>query len=781
MFKIRYCLCFLCFVFFIFSYKFFIFQEVPISSDTISGMYHPFIDSYKHKTGSMMPVKNFLITDPVRQTYVWKKLSIDLIKQGKLPFWNPYNFSGSPLMANWQSGAFYPANLLFLFFSFNYAWGIFILLQLFLSSFFTFLFLKNKKLSSFSSFLGAISFSFSGFMIAWLEWGNIGHTVLYLPLILYFVDRYFDKKKKAGGDFFNKHAFLIFLSLFLSFLAGHPQSFFYVVLASFFYSLWSLFLLKKKERLRSLKALLLPTIFFAFFIFPLIIPGIKYITLSARSIDISNVLSKDDWFLPAKHLLQFFVPDFFGHPSTLNYWGTWNYGEFIGYVGVMPLFLAMFSIFNLSSSKKQFGKKFLFWPVLFFLGLLIALKNPISDLPFLLKIPVLSTFQPSRLIFLISFSLSVLSAFGLEIILKKGLKKKHLVSMLLFFFVYVFLWLLVFLSKTGKINLIPASNFIVVVRNLILPSALAILILFDFIFFYFLNKKYGNKIKPVFIFKYGLAVFLLFFTSFDLLRFAWKFIPFNKEDTIFPETKIINVLKKDPEVFRILSTDRRIMPPNFATFYRLQDVSGYDPLYLQHYANFVLANENNSPELKKHSFNRIITPHNIDSKVFPLFNVKYILSLSKQDGSFLNLVDREGETYLYQNSNYLQRAFLVYKVSEFSSQKELLNGLFEDGFSLQDKALVYNSEAKENKKDVLMSKISEGDSVKIENYSENEISLKSKTKNDAFLVLLDSYYPSWKVRIDGVNSKIWQTNYSFRGVFVPAGEHMIKFLINNFL
>jgi len=37
----------------------------------------------------------------------------------------------------------------------------------------------------------------------------------------------------------------------------------------------------------------------------------------------------------------------------------------------------------------------------------------------------------------------------------------------------------------------------------------------------------------------------------------------------------IQNIKKDKELFRIMSTDRRIMPPNFASFYKLQDVSGY--------------------------------------------------------------------------------------------------------------------------------------------------------------------------------------------------------------
>ncbi len=54
-------------------------------------------------------------SDFVLQFYPWKKFVFDhLQSQGSLPFWNPYLFSGSPLIPNIQVSLFYPLGFLVL-------------------------------------------------------------------------------------------------------------------------------------------------------------------------------------------------------------------------------------------------------------------------------------------------------------------------------------------------------------------------------------------------------------------------------------------------------------------------------------------------------------------------------------------------------------------------------------------------------------------------------------------------------------------------------------------
>ncbi|MBI4092233.1 MAG: hypothetical protein HY427_03455, partial [Candidatus Levybacteria bacterium] len=173
----------------VFFWQVFLKGLLPVPSDTIVGLYHPFLDLYAEISPAGVPFKNFLITDPVRQIIPWKELSVDLLSRPELPLWNPYEMAGKPHLANFQSGVFYPLNIILFVKPFYISWTVFVILQTVLVALFMFLYLRNLRLDIRASIFGAITFSFSGFSIAWLEWGNIVHTALWLPLILLSIDK----------------------------------------------------------------------------------------------------------------------------------------------------------------------------------------------------------------------------------------------------------------------------------------------------------------------------------------------------------------------------------------------------------------------------------------------------------------------------------------------------------------------------------------------------------------------------------------------------------------
>ena len=55
------------------------------------------------------------------------------------------------------------------------------------------------------------------------------------------------------------------------------------------------------------------------------------------------------------------------------------------------------------------------------------------------------------------------------------------------------------------------------------------------------------------------------------------------------------------------------------------------------------------------------------------------------------------------------------------------------------------------------------------------VELSTTTSAPALLVLRDTYYRGWRAAVDGVEVPIWRTDYLFRGVEVPAGEHTVRF------
>lgn len=63
----------------------------------------------------------------------------------------------------------------------------------------------------------------------------------------------------------------------------------------------------------------------------------------------------------------------------------------------------------------------------------------------------------------------------------------------------------------------------------------------------------------------------------------------------------------------------------------------------------------------------------------------------------------------------------------------------------------------------------------VRSLTDNVMEVEMDTPGPAFLVTSDVYYPGWHATVDGVPTRIYQTNYALRGVVVPAGKHLVRF------
>ena len=485
------------------------------------------------------------------------------------------------------------------------------------------------------------------------------------------------------------------------------------------------------------------------------IPTLQFILLSARNVD-QIAWTKEGWFIPMSHLIQFVVPDFFGNPTTLNYWGLWNYGEFIGYVGIVPLIMAIFALFF------RHDKKTIFFGTIFFVSLIFALPTFLGRLPYILQIPFLSTAQPTRLLFIIDFSLAVLAAFGFDYFIRA--KKKGIIYPLIFIaFILTSLWIFT-LSGKNIFPLILEESILVAKRNLMLPTMLFSVFVLLTIPLYFFKKQKQIVIIVCFI--------IVGVTMFDLIRFADKFTPFTDQKYLFPQTKVTSFLQKNIGYYRFMTTDSRIFPPNFSAIYKLQSADGYDPLYLKRYAELIAASERGEPNISPpFGFNRIITPHNYNSKIIDLLGVKYILSLSDLNSSKLKKVFQEGQTIIYENENVLSRVFFVEQIVLTDNNEAAINKMFESNFNPRKTAIVERSRGV----NIVPPRRCTACQARILTHQDSKIAIKTENDVDGFLVLTDSFYPTWNALIDGRKTEIFLTDYNFRGIIVPQGKHTIVF------
>ena len=539
--------------------------KIPIPGDLILGLYHPWRDvSFDGFSPEHFPAKNPLIVDPVVQTYPWKSLVIENLKSKNLPLWNPYSFSGQPLLANVQSSAFSILNILFFVLPFKIAWALYIILPPIISSIFIYLLLRELGLSKMASSFGAFVLPFTGYFITWLEWGNMIATAMWLPALLLSI-------KKIFSQISIRWFLLMVLATNQTLLAGSWQTAFYVYLATFLYLLFT-FLKEKKPR--SLLWVIFALLIGILIASPQILPTLEFINYSSRDVDLGYFKGRQDWFLPYQNLIQLIAPDYFGNPSTYNYWGVWNYLEFSSFIGIIPLCLALFSLKNVNNESKYF----------IFLGtisLLLALKNPISQLPYTLDLPLLSTMQPSRIIFLLVFSFAALSAFGLEKFINAKPSKKLLILPLAILCLLITVLVLTFLFKDIFPQLNGQNTQNIAMRNLVLPILTAISLIVIFIF------KVLNLSPKIVI----AAIVLV--TVFELFRFGYKFNSFSKFSWIFPQTETISFLQNQPRPFRVMILDRRIFEGNTSSVYHLEQVGGYDPLFLKDYAKLVSSWDSN--------------------------------------------------------------------------------------------------------------------------------------------------------------------------------------------
>lgn len=711
---------------------------IPVPADTIIGLYHPYRDLYSNDYPNGIPYKNFLITDPVRQQYPWKNLVAENIKEANIPTWNPYSFSGAPFVANFQSSFFYPLNIIFLLSNFTNAWTIFIILQPILAWLFLYLYLRNIKIDKYSSFLGGLIFAFSGFFVTWLEWGNVLHTALWIPLILLSIDKILILNKEKIKNIIPWITILTF-SISSSFLAGHLQTFFYSILLALIYFILRTYQFRK---LTGSALVLISFLISLVIVLPQLLSTTRFINLSARGVD-QNFLT-EGWFIPWQHLIQIFSPDFFGNPTTLNYWGAWNYGELTIYAGIVSITLVFFALLF------RRDKKTIFFGSVLMISLIFSLPTLFARLPYILEIPFLSSSQPTRLIFLTNFSMSVLAALGLSY-LQKSTKVREIgipiiIVSLILFSLYIF-------TLVGNRFGFEILNLEIARRNLVLP-----VIIFLFSSSLFLGLVKTNKKKLI-------LIFILVLMVFDLFRFSWKFNTFTEKKYLYPKTESLIYIQKNLGNYRIGAADDRILPPNFNLIYKISSVDGYDPLYLTRYGEFISAINRNQPDISTpFGFNRIVRLKNFDSNLIDLLGVKYVLSFSELSSPKFNLVFEEGQTKIYENINVLPKAFFVKEIIKTSTKQETISVMF-DNFDSSTTAVVeeYNKN----------NKLGMGRVMNLD-YSDNRIEIKVENETDGFLVINDSYYPGWSANMDGsVPLKIYRTNYNFRGILIPKGVHEI--------
>ncbi len=744
------------FIVFGFFYKTVLNKQVPFPGDLLVAEYNPW-KSYSflgYNPGSYPNKAQYF--DTLRQIYPWKTFSINSLKNISFPLWNPHNFSGSPLMANFQSAVFYPFNFVYFLLPQIWAWSFLVMLQPFLALLFTFLYARKIGISRLGSYFTSISFSFSSFMTVWLEYNTIGHVVLWLPLILLSLEKLFEKKSFIWS-------LILVISIISSLFAGHIQIFTYLLIFVLIYSF---------ARIKKISLFLMSLFTLSLGIGAVqLVPGIELITQAARSAH-SYDLIVSKILIQSWQLVMLFVPDFFGNPATRNYWIQDTYVGDVIYIGLIPLLFVVFALFI----KNNFFTKF-FTLTTIVLFTIITL-NPLTQLIYKINIPLISASSSNLLVFILCFSMSILCGFGADVFLKnKYAFKKYLRISIPFVLVFTFLWLAVFVLP--KLHWFGwENNLLVSSRNLLYSTIILILGLFLFSITVINNKT-----------KHFIIVCLLLVTVFDLWRYFQKFNPFSPVEFTFPSTAVVEFIKNNNGINRFWGYGSGIIEANFATQNAVFATDGYDPLYPKRYGEFVqssgggkivteFTNRTRSDAFIVNGYGEKDLAENYSRlKVFDMLGVKYVLDKNENASTQVTFpLDRFSLIYeqdgwkIFENKKVAPRVFLVNDYKIFSSIEEFEKIFFDNSFDVSQTILLEESPGFE------ANTLKNPGKLELLSYLPNEIDIKVQAVGNNLLFLSDTYYPGWKAYVDDKETGIYRANYAFRAVAIPSGIHHVKFL-----
>ena len=126
-----------------------------------------------------------LITgDNLQQNFPLHILVGSMLRHGQLPFWNQYIFSGAPLMADFNAGAFYPLTGLFVVLPDRAAWLATEIIAFSAIAVGMYVFLRALKLSTVACLLAAATYAFAGPVLSQVNHVDMTEGFVAIPWML---------------------------------------------------------------------------------------------------------------------------------------------------------------------------------------------------------------------------------------------------------------------------------------------------------------------------------------------------------------------------------------------------------------------------------------------------------------------------------------------------------------------------------------------------------------------------------------------------------------------
>jgi len=716
--------------------------------------------------------------------YPLKKLVTEAYANGEWPLWNPYIQLGQPLLANPNTMALYPSQILFQILPFQFAFELHFVLHCILGGIATFYLARNLEFCRTGAFAAAAIYNFSGVTLSFVNLFNILPVVTFLPLLTLALIKLLQgvtvTRLLSAGVVFGAFGLLL-----------EPLSCLAIALFLLFF-LAAYFCFSGKVKLRVPAALgwITLVIVSAILLAAIqILPTLELIQSSGRrgGLDFHAV---SGWSLHPINLLQLIFPRIFGDFFKLTRNGSWAAAFFENrepyllscYLGAFTLLLALF---GLLLSERRWMSRTLALVALLALLLASGKYGPVYEQLF--KICPLFRYgrYPVKYLLTFNFSLALLAGYGMHRIieLRKAnqwtdyIKRPWVLGCLIFLGI-AFAGSVVTVRRTGaqannpeavlpvsydgkalevpkpmivaalqslQLQLGAVAIFLTLswvgkVRTSIVTASAVMLLLFDFgIHDYWINPLVHSELydaAPAAVYLQERARTSAPFRIYKLANDGLQEDPL----TLGESNSIVwNYFYRKLTLTQFLSAKEHVSFAVFQPVDRLETIPSQQ-IYLE--LTSVKTQEEKLRFLAGLNVGYILATQNVESPLLAL------------DSTFP--VNSPEPLRVYRLSNPIPRVFLT--DSQGPADRQLS---FQDQLSVE--GIAGNRENPRSER------------AQVVSYRPNQVEIETESARNRLLVLLDSYYTGWKATIDGKAVPVVAANFVYRAIELPQGRHRVAF------
>ena len=456
-----------------------------------------------------------------------------------------------------------------------------------------------------------------------------------------------------------------------------------------------------------------------------------------------------------------------------SYWGQKQIEDAPPYFGIIIFLLAIFG--SIWGWRHLFVK---FLAILSVFAVLLSFGYTFSIIYdfFFYYVPLFNKFRaPSMALVMLHFSAPILAGFGISEIMKlrnlTSSESKKKLNIFLISSSVVMIMALVFtglFEETYKSSINTARIFGGIGEQYFATVSAEYT---DWLFNYVKTEWFANGfltlISGVLVFLFVrkkinfnlFSIILLLIILTDLIRIDRKPYEVSDRDVIaenFPRLDWVEFLKQDKAIFRVADFTNP-SNSNSMAYYGLQNVNGYHSAKLRLYQDLLDITSGGST-------------HNLQSPfLWNLLNVKYIIAKQAFPGYEEIFKSKQTGASVMFNHGAMPRAFFAnnYEVEDLKTTLKRYD----------PKVAPFNPFQIAYLEKELNTKIDKGDSTvfaKVSQFRNEYISFDLKANGNNLLVISEVWHPNWNAYIDGEKTEIYRTNFAFRSVIVPEGEHKLE-------